>query len=437
MKNFSFLLFVLFILPKSTFSQEENYSLSSKNLHKKVRKTTTNYFAYDDDSGGFVLRSTNIDRYNNDGFLVETLYQYNGSYATTSPTKKLYTYNSKNMVTNISDISVTRTKYSINIQFSYNNDGNISKKESMYSDGSKFYSIYEYDKKENLIKIKDFSTENKLTSETNISYKGKVRKEERTSYNSKDASIYGTYTTIFKDDIKTEYISNSSYGNSKTTYLYNKENDLASSSYFNKTNTISTYDYEYDRKDNWIKKHHRNGKYQSFYFREIIFDNGDTSGNSNFDANFIKKYGNFINVAVVPLKMKENKKTDTETPPIIIGKTFNFENAYIDKTLYDLKGSLIMTTVNGSVTLKNGDQMFLKVTLKDKDYKYDFTLNSYKKHSDKDEWLFTNKNGNRVVYWKYDKEISLKDEKSGVTIKTKDMYSLFEVDQPNMTMYLK
>ena len=49
----------------------------------------------------------------------------------------------------------------------------------------------------------------------------------------------------------------------------------------------------YDRKDNWVKKHYRSGKYQYFYFREIYFKNGDVTGSTDFDRRFINKHGNF------------------------------------------------------------------------------------------------------------------------------------------------
>ncbi|QTD36707.1 hypothetical protein JL193_11220 [Polaribacter batillariae] len=122
------LLFVLLIIPSTVFSQIETYTLASKNLHRKVRKTTTNYYTYDNNSGGFVLRSTSIERFNDDGNLVETLYQYNGSYAKTQPTKKLYHYNNKKQLVEIQDISAVRKKYSVNIKFTYNSDGNVTKK---------------------------------------------------------------------------------------------------------------------------------------------------------------------------------------------------------------------------------------------------------------------------------------------------------------------
>jgi hypothetical protein len=437
MKNLSLLLFTLLIIPTLTFSQKNEFNLETNNLHKKVRKTTTNYFTYDDDSGGFILRSTSIKRYNDDGNLIETLSQYNDSYTKTQPTKKLYNYNNKKQLINIQNISSVKNKYSFDTQFIYNSNGNKTKKESVYSDGRKFYLLYEYDRKNKLIKTKSFSTENKLTSETDISYDGKIRKEKRTSYNAKDGSIFGTYETVYKNDVKTAFLSNSKYAKSKTTYKYNNEDDIVSSNFVNKTSTISTYNYEYDRKDNWIKKHYRSGKYQYFYFREILFDNGDTSGSISFDNNFINRHGNFTNVAVVPIKMKKIKKKENDNTPYILGKNFNFQQALIANKLYNINGGLTMSNLNLNTTLKNNDLVFLTITIKGKEYKYNFNLTKFTKLKDKYEWEFKNQNGNSAIYSQYKKETSLKDKDSGITIKTNGVFSLFEVEQPSMIMYLK
>ncbi|WP_435414497.1 hypothetical protein [Polaribacter aestuariivivens] len=390
MKKLSILLVAIFIAT-TTFSQKNEYNLESKNLHKKVRKTSTNYYAYDNDSGGFVLRSINIERFNDDGNLVETLYQYNGSYSASEPTKKLYQYNNKEQLIYIQDISSKKSSYAVDIKFTYNNDGNVVKKESIYSDGSKFYSIYEYDRRERLIKIKDYSKENKLTAETNISYDGRIRREKRTSFNSKDGSIYGTYTTIYKNDVKTEYLSNSKYGNSKTTYTYNDENDLISSNYFNKTSSISNYNYEYDRKDNWIKKHYRNGKYQYFYFREIIFDNGDISGSDAFDSNYINMHGNFTNVAVVPIKMKKIKKKNSNTTssdmPSFATKNWSFNTIKIGEKTSELIGTCDLKVKNSN-KMDIGAKVNFSLFFKGKKTEMDVTILKYSTQEKSYFWTF-------------------------------------------------
>ena len=71
MKNCITLLFILFTGIISLFGQTDLYNLESQKLHKKVRKTIEHYYNYDEESGGFVKTSVNINTYNNDGNLIE------------------------------------------------------------------------------------------------------------------------------------------------------------------------------------------------------------------------------------------------------------------------------------------------------------------------------------------------------------------------------
>ena len=235
---------------------------------------------------------------------------YNGTYSTdNSPTKKLYHYNSKNVLLKIENVSESKSKYSTDTEFHYDSDGNLTKKESIYKDGKKSYTKYDYDRRDRVIRIESYGSNGKLSAETSVSYKGSRRIEKRTSYSTKDGSIYGTYTTTYKDDVKEKYQSESKYSNSTSTYEYDKYGNLKESVSRGKKTSIYKYDYVYDRRDNWIKKHYRSGKYQYFYFREIIMDNGNITGSTSFDRNFINRHGNFDNVAVVPLVKKKSSYT--------------------------------------------------------------------------------------------------------------------------------
>lgn len=436
MRKLALLFIAIQLIYFQGFSQVENYNLDSENLHKKVRKTIDHFYNYDTKSGGFVKRSVSIKRYNDEGNLVETYYLYNGSYAKATPVKTLYNYNSKKQLISTKDISDIKSKYSSYKQFIYDQNGNLTKQETVYEDGSKSYINFQYDNKNRNTRKENYSSTGKLNSETSISYNGKDYTEVLTSYSTKDGSVIGNYTTEYKNDLKTTYKANSKYSDSNTTYDYDNNNNIKKTVNTGKTTFTTTYDYEYDNKDNWVKKHNRSGKYQYFYFREIILDNGKTTGSVNFDRDFINLHGNFNNVAVVPLVMDVIKEENKSTP-FIVGKPHSFEYALIADVLYNLKGDFILTSANGSTTLKKDDLAFLTVTLKDKDYKYNFNLTKFTELNDKYEWVFNNTNGNKAIYWQYKKETSLKDNKTGIVVKTNSALSIYEVDQPDMSMYFK
>lgn len=88
MKHISIFIFTFFAFIIKGYGQTENYNLSSRNLHKKVRKTIEHYYKYDKTSGGFVKTSVNINRYNDRGNLIETYSLYNGKYSKNQPKKK-------------------------------------------------------------------------------------------------------------------------------------------------------------------------------------------------------------------------------------------------------------------------------------------------------------------------------------------------------------
>ena len=445
MKNLSILLFALLIIPTIVFSQTKEFNLESENLHKKVRKTRSNYYMYDDDSGGFILRSISINRYNDDGNLEETFSQYNGSYGKTDPVKKLYNYDSKNQLISIKDISNNPGKFSNNTLFTYNNDGNIIKKESVYTDGSKYVTAYTYDRKERITTIKEYSKENVLSSETLVSYNGKTRTETRTSFNTKDNSIYGTYTTTYKNDIKTNYNANSKYSNSTTTYTYDDEGNILKSISDGKNSYLTTYDYVYDRKDNWIKKHYRSGKFQYFYFREIMLEDGDISGSTDFDANFIKLHGNFANVSVVPLVMKKTKTTNNNSntnnnsssnSSTFSNKTWNYDYIYINKEVKSLLGSATIKS-NDSRNINVNSNIGITVKFGESKFDFNFNITKFTDLGDKYEYTFKNDQNANGLLWIYKNVKSLKDDKSGVTFLVNGLLTIAEVGQPTMSMYLK
>ena len=385
MKKLSILLFLLAAFQFNSFSQTETYNLESQNLHKNVRKVIDHQYSYDKNSGGFVKKSVSIKSYNNDGNLIETYYLYNSIYSDSNPTKKLYNYNSKGLITSTKDISDVLGKYSSHYVFSYDKKRNLIKRESISKDGSKYYSVYKNDRKGRVINKKEFNKTNKLTAEVNYTYKGSKRTENRTSFSSKDGSISGNYITVFKGNVKNSYTANSKYGNSNTNYQYDKKGNIINSEYKGKTNSTNSYNYVYDKKDNWVKKHYRSGKYQYFYFREIYFKNGDVTGSSQFDRTFINRHGNFDNVTVVPLKKKELKKKNktnntvnySTEMPVFSYKNWEYTFVNMNEKISDVSGNVNLTVTDNS-KLSKGNTVKFKVEINGAETKnLSYTVNSY------------------------------------------------------------
>ena len=384
-------------------AQTDVYNLESQHLHKKVRKTIDHYYSYDKNSGGFVKKSVSIKNYNDDGNLTESYYLYNGIYSTNdSPTKYLYHYNRKNQLLKIENISDKKTKYSTDTEFHYDNDGNLTKKESIYNDGKKSYTKYDYDRKDRVIRIESYGSNGKLSAETSVSYKGSRRIEKRTSYSTKDGSIYGTYITTYKDDVKEKYQSEGKYSNSTTSYEYDKYGNLKESISRGKSTNIYKYDYVYDKRDNWIKKHYRSGKYQYFYFREIIMDNGDITGSSAFDRNFINRHGNYDNVAVVPLVKKKssytkknNNNSNTTTTnvnnynsgmPSFRYKNWSFKYVNMSKKLSKISGTVNLSVESGS-KMSNNSTVRISVNIDGSEPRSgNYTVQSYADLGKEHQW---------------------------------------------------
>lgn len=387
MKHFINLVFIFCISNLCTFGQTEAYNLASQNLHKKVRKTIEHYYYYDEESGGFVKTSVNINMYNDGGNLIETYSFYDGKYGEPKPVKKAYKYNSKGQLTEITDISDEIGKYSSNYLFTYDSKGNLAKKEVIYKSGGGSYSTYTFDNRGRQIKEQNFDKNGKLTSENTNSYSGKDKTNVFISYSSQDGSIIGTYTTIYENDLKTTYLSKSKYSDNKATYSYDKFGNITKSVDVGKTNTYtSTYDYEYDNKDNWVKKHYKSGKTQYFYFREIHFDNGEVTGSIDFDKQYINRYGNFPNVTIVPIVKKQtnyntnnntvNNNTNSGMPTI--GNT-NWSYTYVNmkEKISDISGNIFMT-VSGKSKLDAGAQAKFTVEITGAETKIlDYNVNSY------------------------------------------------------------
>jgi len=241
--------FSLFLFTNS-FSQTNVYNLDSQNLHKNVRKTIEHSYYYDKESGGFVKSAISIKNYDNSKRLKETYYVYYSKYSDPKPVKKLYNYDNEAKLISISDISDSKGKFSSNKSFFYDKKGNLIKTELNYNDGSKSYTIFKNDKKGRVINTKQYSKAGKVLFEIITSYKGNERTESKTSYSFSDGSIIGNYETIYVDDIKTKYTSNSKYGNSTTTYNYDKQGNKIKSVSKGKSNLVNNYNYVYDKKDN-------------------------------------------------------------------------------------------------------------------------------------------------------------------------------------------
>ncbi|QNM84670.1 hypothetical protein H9W90_10725 [Polaribacter pectinis] len=440
MKKFTLLLFLITAFSFDGFSQAETYNLKSQNLHKNVRKTIDHYYTYDKDSKGFVKKSVNIKRYNDDGNLIETYYLYNSQYTSGTPTKKLYNYNSDGLLIGTKDISDSQGKYSTHYVFTYDKKGNLTKRESIYTDGSKFYTVFVNDRRGRVISKKEYSKSNKLSADVSYSYKGDKKTEIRTSYSSTDGSIIGTYKTIYDDDVKVSYNSESKYGNTSTTYEYDKEGNLSKSHQKSKTNSISTYDYVYDKKDNWVKKHSKSGKYQYFYFREIYFENGDVTGSTQFDRIFINRHGNFANVAVVPLKKKEIKKTNytnnTVNSSTFKTKKWDYDFVFIKEAVKKLTGSAEIKTTDFN-NIQVGSNTNFIVKFNNNSFNLNFTVSSFKTYDDKYEYLFKNDKNATALLWIYKKKKGLKDDMLGESFYVNGFLRIEEIDQPAIGMYLK
>ena len=205
MKKVLYIFIAMILTTTLGFSQSDEYNLSSRSLNKKVRKTIQHYYTYDKNSGGFVKKSVSINSYNDDGYLTESYYLYNGSYSDGSPTKKVYNYNSDNQIISINNLSPKKTKYSTDVKFIYNGKGHLTRKETIYPDGDKYVDQYQTDDKRRIVKKESYNKKNQLSSETDIRYNGSKRTEIRTGYNTKDGSINGTYTTVYKNDQSISY----------------------------------------------------------------------------------------------------------------------------------------------------------------------------------------------------------------------------------------
>jgi hypothetical protein len=440
MKNLLYLFFISFFYIFTINGQTEEYNLKSKNLHKKVRKTIEHYYKYDDESGGFVKTSVNIDRYNDDGFLQETYSLYNSKFSKSTPVKKLYNYNSNGLLIGTQDISDNKSKYSTEYKFIYDSKDNLIKRESIYKDGSKYYTVYKNDRKGRVLNKKEYNKKEKLTAEVNYSYKGKKTTETRTSFSSSDGSIIGNYITTYNGGIKTDYKSESKYGNSSNKYEYDKKGNLISSSFSGKTSSRNTYDYIYDKKDNWIKKHYRSGKYQYFYFREIHFDNGDVTGNTNFDKQFINRLGNFANVEVVPLKKKELKKVNKNNVDkkgfSLSDKNWDFEYVYLNKKVTKLKGTLALK-INNNSTLDLNSKSSYTIQFKGSTFTFNFNVSNYEKLEDKYKWTLSNTNNESGILQLFKTKKVLKDKGSGDDFFVNGLLTIVEKSGSTMSFYLK
>jgi hypothetical protein len=441
MKNSAILIFILTAFVFEGYSQTEKYNLESKNLHRKVRKTIEHYYKYDKESGGFVKGSVNIDRYNNDGNLIETYYLYNSKYSENTPVKKLYNYNSDELLMGTKDISDKKSKYSSEYKFTYNKKGHLIKRESVSTDGSKYLTVFKNDRKGRVINEKQYNKKDKLTADINYTYKGNIKTENKTSYSSTDGSIIGNYVTTFNNNVKTLYKSDGKYGNSSTNYTYDKEGNLLTSNYSGKTSSKNTYDYVYDKKDNWIKKHYRSGKYQYFYFREIYFENGDVTGSTEFDKRFINRLSNFANVEVVALKKAEKKKspvnnTSKTNSAELKNKTWSFDYVYLKEAVKSLKGSVALELLNSS-TLKLNADATMTIHFSSNTFSFDLTTKSYKELDDKYQWKLSNSKGESALIWVYKKTKLLKDDALNVNFNVNGLFIMKEANGSSMTMYLK
>ena len=361
MKKIIFLFIGVLAISNNNYAQSELFNLESQQLHKKVAKTIEHYYTYHERSGGFVKVSTTINTYNEDGNVTQRFSQYNSTYSGASTTTEtLYNYDTKGRMTSTQDISAKKSSYSSYNKFTYNNYGSLTKKETIYENGNTYISNYYYDRKERLTRVESFDSKGKLSARENYTYNGNKKTKTRKSYDTKTGNVIGTYTTYYKKDISNRYVTKSKYSNSDISYKYDKNDNLISTIYKNKPASNSINSYEYDNKKNWIKKHYKySNTTNNFYFREVIFTNGDKAGSIDFDKNYIHKNGNFANVNVVPI-VKYSKTTNTNTVttsdpkmPVFKNKNFVFNYVNLDKKINTLGGEVTITVTDNDRMSKN------------------------------------------------------------------------------------
>lgn len=239
------------------YSQANLYNLESQNLHKKVAKTIDHVYSYNAKSGGFIKSSVTIKSYNEDGLLTDKLYQYNSTYSgTSSTTETRYHYNSKNQLIRTEDTSAKKSTYSSHSEYTYDNKGNLTKRESVFKSGNRYKYTYQYDNRNRLIRVEDYNTNGQLTARETYTYNGNKKTKVRKSYNTKTGNVIGTYTTYYKNDKSVRYTSSSKYSNNDVSYTYDKHGNSIASTYVGKPKSNSITHFDYDNKDNWIRRHY-------------------------------------------------------------------------------------------------------------------------------------------------------------------------------------
>ncbi len=404
MKKTVYIFIAMIMTSTLVFTQSKEYNLSSRNLNKKVRKTIQHYYTYDKNSGGFVKKSVSINSYNDDGYLTESYYLYNGSYSDGSPTKKVYNYNGDNQIISINNISPKKTKYSTDVKFIYNGKGHLTSKETIYPDGDKYIDRYQTDNKGRIVKKESYNKKNQLSSETEIRYNGSKRTEVRTSYSTKDGSINGTYTTVYKNDKSTSYTSESKWSNNTSSYEYDNKGNLIKSTSKGKNTYVYNYNYIYDNKDNWIKQHYKSSSYDSFYFREIIFKNGKVTGSTDFDRNFINRHANYDNVVVVPFKKKSTttttKKRTNNYMPAFKYKDWTYSFINMNDKVSSISGT-VKLDVTDNDRMSVGSHIKLRVKIEgNQETSGKYEVVDYASQTDQHKWTIRSvtKNVNSTVY---------------------------------------
>lgn len=428
MKKIVFLFLGIFATTFFGYSQADLYNLKSQNLHKKVAKTIEHSYVYSNKSGGFVKTSVTIKSYNDDGLLTEKFYQYNSTYSgTSSTTETLYHYNSKNQLTRTEDISAKKSSYSSHNEYTYDNKGNLIKREGVYRSGNRYVYKFQYDNRNRLVRAEDYNSKGDLSARETYTYNGNKKTKVRKSYNSKTGNVSGTYTTYYKNDKSIRYTSSSKYSNNDVTYAYDKRDNLIASNYKGKPKSSSSYHYDYDNRDNWIRKHYKYGtSSNTFTFREVIFRNGNTTGSTGFDRNYINRRGNFANVAVVPIiptKKSTTKNTTTKNTttysdpsmPVFKNKNYIFNYVNLSKKV---------SSVNGEVTIsvKDNDRMSKNSTVEitysfgGKTYRDNYSVTLYSNIKDKGYYFWSLKSKTKST------KVSFTINHKKKFIESRDMY---------------
>ena len=350
MKHFTLLFFTLFALTFKGFSQTENINLKENNLDKGVRKTIEHFYQYDQKKHGYIKSEEETYIYNNKGNLIETNTINYSAFKKSTPNKYKYNYNAQDQLINTIDISDVIDENSKTLRFTYNSKGLIEKKEFIYPNNENYYETFIYDKDGKEIKDSFYEQNGKLIHETNTSYEGVTKTSIKSVFNGGDGSLRATYTTIYKNGLKTEY-KNTEF---TTIYKYDDYKNIIKTEVSENSTLKTHYLYKYDKKNIWTKKHTISGIERYFSFREIHYDSGEITGSTEPDNSFNTKFNYYRFIKPNAPKMLEIKST-----------SWNFSLIDYNGEKINASGKIAFFLPNFSPKLETGSSPTISIVFND------------------------------------------------------------------------